>query len=37
MQNGGHLEKGAILDFQIATKLLEMIPVAFNTYKRTLR
>ena len=32
MQNGG-----AILDFQMATKLLEIIPVTFKTYNRTSR
>ena len=35
MQNGGHLKKGAILDFQMATKQQEIILVAFKTYKRT--
>jgi len=29
MQNEGHLEKGTILDFQMATKPQEIIPVAF--------
>jgi len=37
MQNGDHLEQGAILNFQMATKLQEIIPVAFITYKRLSR
>ena len=35
MQNGDHLEKGAILDFQTATKLQENIPVALKHIKDT--
>ena len=27
------LKKGAILDFQMATKLREIIPIVFKTYK----
>jgi len=30
-----YLEKGAILDFQLASKLQEIIPETFKTYKRT--
>ena len=37
MQNSGHFQKGAILDFQMATKLQAIIPVAFKTYIRTPR
>ena len=29
IQNGGHLEKGAIMDYQMATKPQERIPVIF--------
>ena len=36
MQNGGHLE-ASFLDFQMATKVQEIISVAFITYKRTPR
>jgi len=36
-QNGRHFEKNTILDFQMATKLHEIIPVALKTYKRTPR
>ena len=35
VQNGGHFEKGVILDFQMATKLQDVIPMAFKTYERT--
>ena len=34
-QHGGHLEKGAILDFLMDTTLQDIIPIAFNIYRRT--